>query len=498
MKTIIEQINAWAETNNVAFEEENASYTYKDLKRDSDAVASSLANMNLPAGPVAVFGPSDYFMLATMVGVAKSGHAYIPVDAHTPLERLELILGASKPVQIISTVEWPLENVEATPAVELFSNRVEDFDATVSVSGNDDFYMIYTSGTTGVPKGVQISHDNLQSFLSWMEDDLHFSENERVLIQAPFSFDLSVMSLYPALTQGLTLVSIDQSTVANFALLFKRLPGLHVNAWISTPSFVDICLMSKDFTSSMIPEMKNFYFCGEELLARTAQNLLDRFEEAKVFNTDGPTEATVAVTAVEITPEIIANHPRLPIGKPQKDIRLMIVDEDFNEVPQGENGELILVGKSVAKGYYQNPEKTEEAFLTVEGEPAYRTKDACAIEEDGNLYYHGRIDFQVKVNGFRIELQDIEAHLVESPYVKQAVVLPEYQDFKVKRLVATIVPNENEFEKEYELTKAIFGDLRERVMDYMVPQRAVYMNEFPINQNGKTDRKAIEAEVFKK
>jgi D-alanine--poly(phosphoribitol) ligase subunit 1 len=226
--------------------------------------------------------------------------------------------------------------------------------------------------------------------------------------------------------------------------------------------------------------------------------LLDRFPDAKVWNTYGPTEATVAMTSVEITRDVLAKNPRLPIGVVQPEDEVFIVNDEGVELAPGEKGELLISGKSVAKGYYKNTEKTMEAFKERNGTRVYHTKDLCSMDENGNIFYHGRIDFQVKVNGFRIELQDIEVNLLESEFVNQAIVLPEMDGYKVKRLVAVIVPNENDFEKEYELTKAIFNDLRARVMDYMVPNRAVYLESFPLNQNGKVDRKKIEAEVFKK
>jgi D-alanine--poly(phosphoribitol) ligase subunit 1 len=242
--------------------------------------------------------------------------------------------------------------------------------------------------------------------------------------------------------------------------------------------------------------MTDFLFCGEELTNKTARTLKERFPNATIWNTYGPTEATVAITKVEITNEILEEYPRLPIGVAKSDIEIQILDNEGNLLPANETGEIVLIGASVSKGYFKNEEKTEQAFYKAGERQAYRTGDAGFLDEKGQLFYRGRMDFQVKLNGYRIEIQDIESHLLQVPLVKQAVVLPEMQDFKVKRLAAVVVAGEHEFEKEFQLTKAIQQDLRERVMDYMVPARFIYVEEFPLTQNGKIDRKALERGVL--
>ena len=172
----------------------------------------------------------------------------------------------------------------------------------------------------------------------------------------------------------------------------------------------------------------------------------------------------------------------------------MIYDGD-QEAAEGEAGEIIIKGPSVSKGYMNNPEKTAAAFFEIDGVPAYRTGDAGRIEKDGLLLYEGRIDFQVKLHGFRIELEDIDHHLEKVSYVKQATVVPKYQEHKVQQLVAYIVANENDFEKAYQLTKAVKEELAEGVMDYMIPQKFVYVDQLPLTPNGKIDRKRLINEV---
>lgn len=161
----------------------------------------------------------------------------------------------------------------------------------------------------------------------------------------------------------------------------------------------------------------------------------------------------------------------------------------------GEIGEIILSGPSISKGYLNNPAKTEAAFFHLNGQPAYRTGDAGKLMADGLLCYEGRMDFQVKLHGYRIELEDIEHHLMTISYIKQAIVVPKYKQHKVQQLVAFVVVTQNPFEKEYELAKAIRQELAETVMDYMIPQKLLFPEQLPRTVNGKIDRKRLMQEV---
>jgi D-alanine--poly(phosphoribitol) ligase subunit 1 len=243
-----------------------------------------------------------------------------------------------------------------------------------------------------------------------------------------------------------------------------------------------------------VPSLKIFQFCGEELPRKTAEELLRRFPHAKVFNTYGPTEATVAMTQIEVTEEVLSKYDRVPIGYIKEDTEVLIYDGN-RAVTDGIAGEIIIKGPSVSKGYMHNPEKTAAAFFKIDGVPAYRTGDAGRLQKDGLLLYEGRIDFQVKLHGFRIELEDIDHHLEQVSYVKQATVVPKYQDHKVQQLVAYVVANDNDFEKAYQLTKAVKEELAEAVMDYMIPQKFVYVDQLPRTANGKIDRKRLINEV---
>ena len=501
MQNIITTIDKWAseKPEAIAYQSETEKYSYQTLQQWSDNLAQHLNQQITDKAPIVVFGELEFEMIASFLGAVKGGHAYIPIESNTPLDRIQLILDVAQPAMILSVQPWPEEIAATIPVVapkelqELFVTSGEKKEL-VPVEDKDTFYIIFTSGTTGVPKGVQISHKNLLSFTNWVLKDFGIEPGMRFLSQAPYSFDLSVMSVYPALCSGGTLVPMEKAVINDFKKLFSFLPQLDLEVWVSTPSFMDICLMEKTFDGAHVPSLKIFQFCGEELPRKTAEELLRRFPNAKIFNTYGPTEATVAMTQIEVTAEVLARYDRVPIGYIKEDTEVLIYDGD-QEAAEGEAGEIIIKGPSVSKGYMNNPEKTAAAFFEIDGVPAYRTGDAGRIEKDGLLLYEGRIDFQVKLHGFRIELEDIDHHLEKVSYVKQATVVPKYQEHKVQQLVAYIVANENDFEKAYQLTKAVKEELAEGVMDYMIPQKFVYVDQLPMTPNGKIDRKRLINEV---
>lgn len=476
-----------------AYDYLGTNYSYRELVQRANALAELLITKKLPAkAPIIVYGGQQFEMLVAFLAAVKTGHAYIPVDSHSAKERLLMIQDTAHAPLIIAIETLPVAldidviNLatiqQLTPVATLKDN--------LPVQGNDNFYIIFTSGTTGKPKGVQISHDNLLSFVNWLVSDFHWPQQPSVLAQAPFSFDLSVMGLYPTLVTGGTLKALPRAITEDFKQLFATLPQLELGVWISTPSLVEMCLLLKDFNSENYPNLTHFLFCGEELSHKTAATLLARFPEAHVYNTYGPTEATVAVTGVEITPAILEKYERLPIGHVKHDTHIAIKPVDHTEV-----GEILISGPSVSKGYLNLPEKTAAAFEKQANLQAYHSGDLGFFGEDDLLFYRGRMDFQIKFNGYRIELEEINFYLRQSPLIKQGVVVPRYNaDHRVVQLIAVIAPNETTA-SEKELTKAIKAELTDNIMPYMMPQRFVYRDELPLSANDKVDIKALIQEV---
>lgn len=484
-------------------------HTYGDLKKDSDSLAAQIDRLGLPdKSPVVVFGGQEYEMLATFVALTKSGHAYIPIDSHSALERVAAIVEVAEPSLIIAINDFPLADVTApifsAEQVQTAFREGASYELSHPVQGDDNYYIIFTSGTTGKPKGVQISHNNLLSFTNWMITDKEFATPERpqMLAQPPYSFDLSVMYWAPTLALGGTLFALPSAVTQDFKQLFETILSLPIAIWTSTPSFADMALLSDDFNSQKLPQLTHFYFDGEELTVKTAQKLRDRFPQARIINAYGPTEATVALSAVAVTDEMLQNCKRLPIGYTKADSPTFVIDEEGRKVPNGQQGEIIVCGPAVSKGYLNNPEKTAEAFFEFEGLPAYHTGDVGSMTDEGLLLYGGRMDFQIKFNGFRIELEDVSQNLNKSKYVESAVAVPRYnKDHKVQNLLAYVILKDGvaeQFEREIDITKAIKEDLQDIMMSYMMPSKFLYRETLPLTPNGKIDIKGLISEVNKR
>ncbi|MFN8473583.1 MAG: D-alanine--poly(phosphoribitol) ligase subunit DltA [Anaerolineae bacterium] len=458
--------------------------TYGELRTQSDALARRLTR-TLPAGgaPVAVIGHKQPEMLVAFLAAVKAGRPYVPIDTGLPPQRIERIVTLSG-AALALTPDRVAELLAADDASEAL--------ALSPVDPDDPFYIIFTSGSTGEPKGVVITHACLSSFVAWMLSEHGFVEGgETFLNQAPFSFDLSVMDLYLSLVTGGTLFSVTGDDIASPRQLHKSLAASDATVWVSTPSFAAMCLAERTFAAPMLPHLRRFLFCGETLAPDVAAQLLDRFPGAEVWNTYGPTEATVATTSVCIDREILARCNPLPVGFVKPDARILILDDAGRPLPPSEPGEIAIVGPNVSVGYLGRPDLTARAFFAVDGERAYRTGDRGHLAPDGLLFFAGRLDYQVKLHGYRIELGDIEANLRALPGVRDAVVLPREKDGHVDSLVAFVVLAEPLAGSAFERTVALKKDLGQRLPAYMVPSKFRFLDAFPMTPNGKADRRML-------
>lgn len=528
---LIETIDQWALAcpERVAHHYREHTLTYAELKTDSDALAlwihEALAGQK---APIVVYGHKENEMLVAFLACVKAGHAYVPVDTSVPLERVRQILEASGTALLLSPQSVP-EELKLAGLIIKENIKVANFlapylghtpDSAWSVGEEDVYYIIFTSGSTGTPKGVQITLKALESFLNWVNPTYGPETLKEVFLnQAPFSFDLSVMDLYMSLSTGGTLWSIDKKEMANARELFQSLARSGVTFWVSTPSFADICLMDKSFNQELLPNLKRFLFCGEVLAHDTASKLLERFPGALVENLYGPTEATVAVTTVTITSEVLERYNPLPVGRVKADAQLLICSSDVlnqeldlkddqdrlrilscppQSLPEGERGEIVIAGPNVSTGYLNRPEQTRKAFFSwrdSSGEiwQAYRTGDAGVLTE-GLLFFFGRLDFQVKLHGYRIELGDIEENLRKLPGVENAVVLPMERHGKVDYLHAFLTTSEM-VEDAFQTSQRLRDGLHKNLPDYMLPRRFTFLETMPMTPNGKVDRRALRGET---
>jgi D-alanine--poly(phosphoribitol) ligase subunit 1 len=478
---LIQRIDRWGREapGRVAQRSGGRALTYGELRARSDALAAHLARV-LPddASPVAVHGHKEPELLVAFLACAKAGHPYIPLDAALPAQRLTTILEAAA-APLLLTPDRIAELSEGGAPAPARQPR-----------GDDPFYIMFTSGSTGTPKGVVITRGNLTAFVDWMAAEHHPRADDVFLDQVTYSFDVSMMDVYPCLTSGGALHAVTKEETDNPRLLFESLARSEVSVWVSTPSFAGLCLADPGFEAELLPRMRRFLFCGETLPPAVARQLLVRFPTAQVWNTYGPTEATVATTSVRVDGALLDRWNPLPIGRAMPGTRVVVVDEAMREVPAGARGELVIAGPNVSPGYLRRPDLTARAFLTFEGAPAYRTGDWGETRE-GLLFFGGRMDSQIKLHGYRIELGDIEANLCALPEVSAATVLPVTKDGMVVALSAFVVLRTRPPGSDFAVATALRRALGERLPTYMLPRRFHFLESFPMTANGKVDRRRL-------
>ena len=251
-----------------------------------------------------------------------------------------------------------------------------------------------------------------------------------------------------------------------------------------------MCLMQPTFNEQMLAAVRKFWFCGETLAPEIAAELLRRFPKSEVWNTYGPTEATVATTSIQITPDVVSSFNPLPVGRVMPGSHVLIRGPDGRVVSPGERGEIVIAGPNVALGYVNRPDLTARSFFELGGQRAYRTGDAGHMDQD-LLFFEGRMDFQIKLHGYRIELGDIEAHIHQLPEVQDAVVIPFLREARAEYLVAFAVLKATSAESDFALSQRLRQQLASRVPEYMVPRKFVFLPQLPTTPNGKVDRNML-------
>lgn len=474
--------------------------TWKELWDRAEGLAAYLDGKLKTDTPVVVYGHKDPMMIVCFLGSLLSGRGYCPVDTSVPSDRVKGIIENLKPEIILSPCdeEGPEGCVTLEEITRITSETSKGVPADKAISGNDVCYIIYTSGSTGTPKGVQITGDCLDNFIHWaMGLGAGVAEGEKpvFLNQAPFSFDLSVMDLYMCLYSGGTLHVLPKKVQADIGLLMDSLASSGAGIWVSTPSFAEVCLSDKRFSQELLPEMKRFLFCGETLPPVVVKRLRERFPKAEVINTYGPTESTVAITDVTVTDEVCGEYDPLPVGRIKPGSELRIRGENGEDLPEGESGEIIILGDTVSIGYRNLPGQSAKAFFEENGVRGYRTGDKGYLR-DGLLFYQGRIDLQIKLHGYRIELEDIENNLMKLTGVEKATVIPNEKDGKIVSLTACIIP-EKMPESAFKAGQELRAEAKSFLPDYMIPKKFLFFEELPMTGNGKTDRRALLASLKK-
>jgi D-alanine--poly(phosphoribitol) ligase subunit 1 len=451
--------------------------TYDALRRRSDALGSYLTERFCDdRRPIAVLGHREPEMLIAFLGAVKSGRPYVPIDTALPQQRIDKILATSRAALVMSP----------TDIAQFSTGDVRE--AATCIAREEPFYILFTSGSTGEPKGVIITLACLEHFIGWMLAEQQFAEPGEVFLnQAPFSFDLSVMDLYCSLVTGGTLFSITRELIENPKKLYRALASSGITTWVSTPSFAQLCLVEQTFREAMLPRVRRFLFCGETLAPETAAQLLTRFPKAQIWNMYGPTEATVATTSIRIDAAVLKKYSPLPVGRVMPGSEVFLVQENRKVPASNERGEIIIAGPNVSPGYLGRPDLTARSFFEHHGQRAYRTGDLGRFR-DGLLLFEARLDEQIKLNGYRIELGDVEANLRTLETVRDAVVVPVIKNGAAQSLAAFVLLAERDTTSNFESTHRLRKQLGERLPTYMLPRKFVFLDAFPMTANGKLDR----------
>jgi D-alanine--poly(phosphoribitol) ligase subunit 1 len=476
---LLERIDHWGAVSPdaIAHVSGETTLTYGELRRRSDALALYLTErLGDARAPIAALGHREPEMLIAFLGAVKSGRPYVPIDTAFPQQRIDNILAISRAALVLTPGKTAQFSVSGARA------------PVNGVQRDDPFYILFTSGSTGEPKGVVITLGCLEHFIAWMLAEQKFAEQGEIFLnQAPFSFDLSVMDLYCSLATGSTLFSISRDLVANPKMLYRALANSNVTTWVSTPSFAQMCLVEEKFRDAMLPRLRRFLFCGETLAPQTAARLLERFPSAEVWNTYGPTETTVATTSVRVDSTILEKYSPLPVGRPMPRTEVFVVDEKGEALPANKRGEIIIAGANVSPGYLGRSDLTAEVFFQHRGRRAYRTGDLGRFRDD-LLFFEGRIDEQIKLYGYRIEVGDVEANLRALALVRDAVVIPIIKNGAAQSLAAFVVLSTRAEQSHFEMSDALRKQLGERLPTYMLPRKFVFLDAFPMTANGKADR----------
>jgi len=475
----------------VALVAQDRQLTYRQLDAHSNRLARQLQGIGVkPDTLVGVAMGRSETLVVSLLAILKAGGAYVPLDPTHPQDRLSLIIEDSGVSILLTTSNWQprlswhlsqltVLNIDESLDVQNPAINASDPVATGVVSSNLA-YVIYTSGSTGKPKGVMLENRNVVNFFTAM--DLAIGCDPGVwLAVTSVSFDISVLELLWTLTRGFKVVVHGDEGTATIADEIARNGVTHLQM---TPSLARmLTLDARAFAA--LGSLKQILLGGEAVPASLIQHLRQVFN-GEIHNMYGPTETTIWST----THLVHEPGSTVSIGRPIANTQIYMLDAELKPVPVGDIGELFIGGDGVARGYWNRPDLTAERFLTLPAlshQRIYRTGDLARFLPDGNIEFLGRVDYQVKLRGHRIEPGEIEAVLEQCPEVTQAVVVVREDREGDKRLVAYLVG----IDARPATLSTLRGALESKLPDYMVPSAFVFLPELPLTDNGKIDRKAL-------
>ncbi len=471
--------------------------TYQELNRRANLLAYQLLEAGIgPNTFVAMKMDRSLEMIVAMLGILKAGGAYVPLDSAYPQERQVFMLNDTN-APVMLTQSHLLNGLPAHQAkvISLDTNweangLTDTANPVCNTNSGDLAYVMYTSGSTGRPKGVTIPHKGILRLV--LGSTYTKYDAGRVFLQlAPISFDASTLEIWGALLHGACCVLYPQNGMPNPKDLADVINHNKITTlWLTASLFNTIITDAPE----ALMEVEELLTGGEALSVPHIQKALKMLPHTQLINGYGPTENTTFTCCYRIPRPLDKELASIPIGGPIANTQTYILNEQLQPVPIGEEGELYIGGDGLATGYLNRPKLTAERFIQhpFSQDPAarlYRTGDRVRYLPDGNIEFIGRVDDQVKLRGFRIELSEIETNLLQHESVGEAIVLLREDTPGDKRLVAYITPANNQM-PDVSILRAY---LAKQLPAYMLPSAFVMLNKIPLNPNGKADRKALPA-----
>lgn len=474
---------------------EGKSVTYDELNRRANLLAYRLRSLRV--GPDILVGISmerSIEMVVALYAVLKAGGAYVPLDPDYPKDRLAYMINDSD-VRLVITQRQFSELLDEFDTDVLILDEVESSEGyreeqgnlNITLDENNLAYMFYTSGSTGKPKGAMNTHAAIRNRVLWLQSTFLMTQNDRLLQKSPYSFDVSVWEFFWPHMCGASLIMAKPQGHLDTSYLWDVMKRESITFVQFVPTMLQTFLSSD--LSEDLPLLKHVFLCGEPLSAALNERFCSTMS-GQLHNLYGPTEAAVFVTSW--TSDRNLERSIIPIGKAISDDEVYVLNDRYEQVSQGEIGELFISGIGLARGYHGRPDLTAERFVPdlyskEPGSRMYHTGDLGRWLSDGNLECLGRNDDQVKVRGFRIELGEISNVLEQHTGVNQVVTVVREDQPGDQRITTYFIPNPVYSPSISELRNY----LQKHLPDYMIPSYFIEMETFPLTPSGKTDRKLL-------
>lgn len=482
-----------------ALDDGRATFSYLELEELSDNFAGYLLSGGLRTGDrVAFCAAKSGLLIAAMLGCLKAGGIYVPVDENLPHDRLLFVLTDVTPQfvvgsrKLLASIEGEL-GLSARPVdVDDLGKhcRFSDYDAPLPVIGPDDgAYCLYTSGSTGRPKGVLIHHGAVASFYQALAEVMPVNADSRCMNTSALYFDVHVMDLFFTLYRGATLYLTSGPAVGD--TLLRIIERQRITHFTAVGPVMTVMADARRFESCDLSSLRRVMTGAEIINVATMQKWLRKVPGLSIVNGYGPTETTVICTAYIIDRVEPDRDEFYPIGTPMRDCRaLLLLDDNRVTSEVGVRGELLIGGPQVMKGYWNNDRLTSERIMTIADERYYRSGDICGWLPDGNLAYYGRNDEEIKLSGFRINLNEIKRVIDAAPAVREGFPIVVDNPALGKAIGACFTSPEPE-PADSRLFDRLHRVFKDELPYYMVPSLYFLFDEFPKLPSGKTDKNRI-------